>query len=352
VGAAARHAYLHSRVSVLKERLLPEESLDSLVKSTPEQTKEVLARTELAYLTDEDLADMSRLEQRLILALLADFMILVRPLVGPGRDLLLHWGRRLELSNLKAIIRGKMLGHPTADIRSELLDIGPLTSLPLDDLLRTEDVAEMLRLLEKTPYGDIATQARHVFTEERQLFSLEAAIDRRYYSGLAKRASVGGSSEQRSLQPLLGALMDQVNLVWLLRYRFAYHFPPAEAYYLLVPYGRHLGSQRLRELARLEGLEELISQLPEPLAEVLAGASSTTDVERRLEAETVRETEIILYQSVFELARALAYLMLREQQLIRIYGILKGRHLRLDSELIRLTARLTVKSEGGTYAAP
>jgi V/A-type H+-transporting ATPase subunit C len=147
-------------------------------------------------------------------------------------------------------------------------------------------------------------------------------------------------------------LMDQVNLVWLLRYRFAYHFPPAEAYYLLVPYGRHLGSQRLRELARLEGLEELISQLPEPLAEVLAGASSTTDVERRLEAETVRETEIILYQSVFELARALAYLMLREQQLIRIYGILKGRHLRLDSELIRLTARLTVKSEGGTYAAP
>jgi V/A-type H+/Na+-transporting ATPase subunit C len=356
-GATASYAYLHTRVSVLAGQLLPAGELEALITCLPEQESALLRNAGLAAADERRTADPAVLEQWLIDALVADFTVLARALSGVPRELLVYWARRFELSNLKAIIRGKMTGEPAEKIRGQLLDIGSFATLPHEELLRTEDVAELLRSLEVTPYADIARQARRIYEEQQGLFALDAAMDRRYLSGLGKRVTALDADDRRILRRLVGAILDRFNLVWLLRYRFAYHLTAAEAYYLLIPGGYRLRGAELQALAQLDSFEAVLGNLPVPLARELAHATCITTVDRLLEEQIGGIAESILRRTAFNLARAFAYLVLRERDLLQLHAIVKGKRLHMKPDTIRLalwaplTALNETVSRGGHAAA-
>ena len=108
------------------------------------------------------------------------------------------------------------------------------------------------------------------------------------------------------------AFIDQMNLVWLLRYRHVYGMEPAHAYYLLVPAGQHLGSKVLLSLVQLGSVEEVVQQLPAPLGRLMAGVTSVPEVEAVMRRETARVARRVLDYTTFNLARPCAYLLLRE----------------------------------------
>lgn len=336
MGAAAKYAYLHSRVSTMSTRLLSDAYLQTLIESAPAQENDIFQASALIGLSpDEPTAPPYTLEQRLVTLLLADFLILTRSLSGAAREFFVYWAYRFELSNLKAILRGKMTGQPAASIRDQLVDMGPFSRLPIDELLLTEDVTELLRRLETTPFADIARQARRIFEEHHEPFALDAALDRRYFAGLSKRARDIESGEARLLRPLVGSIIDRLNLQWLLRYRFAYDLPPAETYYLLIPANYLLSRQQLAALSQLGSLEEALRHLPPPFAALLEGATTISEVARILERESWRLARSTLRHTAFNLARTYAYLLLREKDLRQMRAILKGRRLKMGPDLIR-----------------
>ena len=51
-----------------------------------------------------------------------------------------------------------------------------------------------------------------------------------------------------------------MNLVWLLRYRYAYNLPPAQAYYLLIPASHRLLPPHMQQLAQRASFEDAISE--------------------------------------------------------------------------------------------
>jgi V/A-type H+-transporting ATPase subunit C len=278
----------------------------------------------------------AELEHRLIAHLLNEAEDLIRPLTGVRRDLLTHWLRRFEISNLKAIIRGKLARQTNAYIREQLLDLGPASRLPTEELLGTEDAAELLRRLEPTPYGDIARQARAIYEEHQDLFAVEAAIDRSYFAALDKRLNNLTPEDRRDMRPLFGAIIDQINLVWLLRYRFVYGLAPPHAYFLLSPGGYRAGSRELLELVKLGGLQDALRRIAALIGEATSEAPTLRQMEARLEALATRTAHYVLTHTTFNLARAVAYLWLREKQLLRIHAALKGQMLKLSSATIRL----------------
>jgi V/A-type H+-transporting ATPase subunit C len=133
----------------------------------------------------------------------------------------------------------------------------------------------------------------------------------------------------------MASIIDRTNLLWLLRYRFAYALPPAETYYLLIPTGYRLTGRDLLALSQLPTFEEVLQNLPEPFRRLLAPARNTTDVAVILEQEMARTAHSALRHAAFSLARVFAYLVLRETDLRRVRGILRGRHLQLSPDLIR-----------------
>ncbi|HEX9626689.1 MAG TPA: V-type ATPase subunit [Acidiferrobacterales bacterium] len=336
MSAAAQYAYLHGRVSIFGTRLLQPDQLDKLIQLPPEQEDELYQTAGFARPVGEDPEQLrSSLEQRLIALLLADVVILARPLIGRARDFLVYWAYRFELSNLKVILRGKLSGQNAAVIRAQLVDLGSYGRLPTEELLRTDDVAELLRRLDGTPYADVARQARRVYEERHELFALDAAIDRQYFAGLAKRAHEAGGDASGALRGLVGNMIDRLNLLWLLRYRFAYGLAPSEAYYLLIPATHRLDGRTLLALSQLNSFDEVITRLPPPWAEQLAGAATTVEVMHRLERESWRLAEAVLHRSVFNLARVFAYLVLRERDLRQMRAIIRGRRIGLPTEAIR-----------------
>ncbi len=159
----------------------------------------------------------------------------------------------------------------------------------------------MLRRLEKqTPYAEIASRARHLLEQGEALFALDAALDRRYFAGLANAARL---DRQRPPTPparhgwLHGRPCELG--VRLLRYRFAYNLSPAQAYYLLIPASHRLLPQQMQQLAQCASFEDAMSSLSNPFDKILEGARNTTEVTLKMEKENWRIADNILRHSNF-----------------------------------------------------
>jgi V/A-type H+-transporting ATPase subunit C len=345
----AQFAYLHARSSLLAERLLDLRQLNTLIdQGIPEE--QPMSTADSAASTNAITALYTGdLDQNNVTILLRELAILANTLSGDARDLLGYWAHRFELSNLKAIIRGKMAAQPQRVIEDQLLDMGSFTRLPTAELLQSDSPQELFRRLERTAYADIASQARHLLEQGEALFALDAAIDRRYFAGLARRGSGIGSGPGQILRSIIGSVIDRVNMVWLLRYRFAYNMSPAQAYYLLIPANQRLTAQQLQQLAQSATFDDAIANLPRPYDDLLAGTRNSTEVTLRLEFETWRIANNALRHSSFNVARALAYMVLRERDLRRLRAIIRGRNLKMSPDMIRAALGLPLP-EGGRQA--
>jgi V/A-type H+/Na+-transporting ATPase subunit C len=341
MSAVTQYAYLNGRVSLLAGRLLSPDQINALIDEG--ESSDGSARPAEGSLINQYAGD---LDQSNVTLLLRDLAILIRPLSGGSRDLLNYWAHRFELNNLKVLIRGKMAGQAQNLIEEQLLDMGHFTTLPVAELLRCDTSAELLRRLEQTPYAEIARQAHHLLEQGEALFALDAAIDRRYFAGLWRRGAAGddGASGQH-LRAIVGSIIDRVNLVWLLRYRYAYNLPPGQAYYLLVPASHRISGLQLQQLAQQPSFADAIGNLPEPFAPMLAGAPNTTEVTLRLERETWRIAAHALHHSTFNVARALGYMVLRERDLRRLRAIVRGHDMGMNADMIRTALGMGPRGE-------
>lgn len=340
--SARRYAYLNARVSVLGERLRTANTI-SLLESE-QQTQQALQHAGL----DVRLAsEPSALEIQALELLVAEAALLVRSLVGPQRAMLRHWVRRFELMNLKVLIRAKLSARNRKDMLEQLLDMGPLTDLPVEDLLHVEDLPELLRRLESTPYSNMARHARRSFDERRDLFGVEAALERQYFSGLAERLHALPRADRTRLRGFITTMLDQVNLVWLLRYRFAYGLEPPQTFFLLTPFGSGLGGALL-QLVQFDNMKDVLEHLPPELRSRLEGVRSVREVEDRMAERTSEAAWSLMRNAMFDLSRVFAYLYLREQQLHRLYMLCKGRKLQLSTDLIREAVGLDAVSTATT----
>jgi len=323
------YAYINARVSIFAGRLFSEKRLTELFNQplSPASLAKGGEWGELEDLLSDSTVDHTLIEQAWLMRMFADFKVLIRPLSGAARELLMYWFHKQDIANLKTIVRGKIAGLDASAISAQLLELGALSALPIEQLLRTEDIGELLRRLENSPYGSIARQARRVFEKEHQLYSLDAAIDRHYLLGFVQR--VRALDSQQQLSPLVGIVMDRFNLLWLLRYRFAYHLSAAETYYLLVPTPYRLNRTRLQSLVELNSLPEVLEDLQEPFYSLLQEADNAFVVDQRLIKETRRVAELTLRLRSFTLAKVFAYVLLREMEMQRVMAIIKGKRLNL-----------------------
>jgi V/A-type H+-transporting ATPase subunit C len=331
MAASSDQAYLSTRVAILRSRLLPEEEIEALIVEPREEGLSLRLGIDLT----DSAFDAARIERAMMRSLLSDLAILLRPLRNSARAFFMFWSRRFELFNLKALIRGKLLGLPDAEIERHLQDMPAFTVLQHDRLLRAENVAELLRQIEAGPYADIARQARRVLEERQDTMAVEAAIDQRYFAGLIKRAHQLDKVDMEAVHNLLGSQADHLNLSWLLRYRFAYELSPTETYYYLIHHGYRLNRDLLLHLVELQEYAQVVELLPDSLNRALGNAREPFEIERRLELMVMRRAADTLAHSSSVIARALAYLMLRESELNRLRAITLGKRLGLEVALMQ-----------------
>ena len=330
----ADYAYLDTRISLLVEQLLHRPQRSELLEQPYAEITGLLRKAGLEFLAGELPAGPAELEQLLATVLVDEAVVLMRSMNAAERRFIRHWMRRLELINLKYLLRTRFAVE-REQRPPELLDLGPLASLPLQTLLDTDSVEEFLRQLATTEYGQLAGPARKAYEEQRALFDVEATLDSHYYSQLAHLAASLEGVHREQVESLLKVWLDQVNLMSLLRFRLVYGLSAPHSYFLLAPGGRRLPLDFLQQLARLGSLEEVISRLPPVISDALAADASIEDVELQMQHLTRVQARKVLDQARFNMARAFAYLYLREQQVQLIHTVLKGHMLGFSPDLIR-----------------
>ncbi|OYY94714.1 MAG: hypothetical protein B7Y41_03840 [Hydrogenophilales bacterium 28-61-23] len=343
-------AYLNTRVSLYAGRLWQAEYFDALLRVPDAEMASLLAQRGLpqlaaGYGNRDGSYDQLSLEQRIIAQTLDETRVLIRPLTGAERSFLIYWTARFEVSNVKTLLRGKMSGERPAALLARLTPMGSFGRLDNQALAHTEDVGELLRKLEAGPYAGIVRHARRAFEQSRDPFNLDAALDRGYYEGLAQRARPLETGSGPGLRTLMANLIDRINLVWLLRYRFNYNLPPAQVYFLLVDAHYTLTGARLRELAAQDSLDTVLAKLPQAMREQLVSVSDIPGVFARMESVAAERALKILHSGASTISRAFAYLILRERDLRYVRAVLRGRHLGLPGVDIRFAlqrAPLTV----------
>jgi len=334
-------AYLDTRVSLFAGRLWRDEALDALVGAPDETVADTLTQRGLSqlaagFINPADRQDSRSLEQRIIAQILDETQVLIRPLCGDARSFLTFWTARFEISNVKTLLRSKLTGERPAAVLARLTPMGIFGRLDNQDLAHAEDVGELLRRLEAGPYASIVRPARRAFEQSRDPFILDAALDHGYYEGLTLYAHPLENAVGAPFRSLMANLIDRINLVWLLRYRFNYGLPPAQVYYLLVGSRYSLPGTRLQELAALDSLDAVLAALPLPLQTQLAGVTDIPSVFARMEHAAAGQALRVLRSRAPDIARAFAYLILRERDLRAIRAVLRGRHLGLAEADIRM----------------
>jgi V/A-type H+-transporting ATPase subunit C len=142
------------------------------------------------------------------------------------------------------------------------------------------------------------------------------------------------------LKRLIGAELDRINLLWLLRFRFSYLLSASETFYYLVPSMRLLTRDRLLHLVNLETFEAVIAGLPPPLDRLLADSRNIVDVQKRIGGYAAQEAHWVLHRTQSGVARALAYLMLRERDLLLLFALAQGQILNLPAAAIEIAVEL------------
>lgn len=331
----AAYAYLNTRVSLMAEQLLHRKQRETLLHLPVPEMKPLLIQAGLEALVQQLPENTVQLEQYLATKLIGESITLMRCMNHGERNFIRHWMRRLELINLKFILRSKFSGLSRIDQSRDLLDLGGLTSLAHQALINTDSVEEFLRQLKNSSYGSMARPARKAFAEHHSLFDVEAVLDTNYYHQLARLASSLEGEHKQQVVKLLGTWFDQVNLVSLLRFRFVYKLAAPHAYFLLAPGGRNLSLDTLQRLAQQPDVAEVIKHLPSALSGQLAHTDNIEDIEHHMQQRVRTHANSILRKQRFNMARAYAYLYLREQQIQLIHAILKGHMLGFSGELIQ-----------------
>lgn len=327
-------AYLQTRLSILSDRLLSIESLAEFVNDDLDKITQRIYSGENTQIEWRDRSG-SGIGRYISQKMFDDFQMLLRPFHATAYRFLKQAVRWFELVNLKVLIRGKFTGVSEIELSEQLVDLGSFADLPLQTLIETDDPFEMLRILEQTAYGTIVHQARRVFEEHgHDLFSLDSAIDKNFFIELVNRARFLPVNDQILLRHIVGILLDRMNLMWLLRYRFSYGLPAAKSFYLLTAGGMQLHSAELMMLARLESLSEVSHELPPRLHALLEGKASLFQIEQILELYSLSAAGAGLLHSQSLVTRTFCYLLLREAETRYLIAIVKGKQLGFGNDLI------------------
>ena len=169
-----------------------------------------------------------------------------------------------EVFNIKALLRGRLLGTPVDKVRSEMIPLGVSALLPWEELLAEDEIPEILRLLRGHPLGIRIEKAYlEKYLKSHSSYAMDAQIDVEYLLWLFDQTKRFGREEAALLGKLIGTRIDATNVSWILRFKNNFKMAPEEIMVELIPRGYRLDLLGLKTLAFAEDPKLMLATLRE-----------------------------------------------------------------------------------------
>jgi V/A-type H+/Na+-transporting ATPase subunit C len=217
-------------------------------------------------------------------------------------DLLLS---RFDLHNLLALLRGRVRGQPPEQVLANVVPLGPLGGAAAQEIARQQELARAVDLLVSWRLPDPAgaralADAWPEYERTEDLAALEHVLTVRHALRLDGALRVAGRSAE-SLRELVAREHDAVNVLVVLRLRFALQLDELSDLPPVPSSGRFLAGGRIAEAAlesalrqptRAEAVTKLVDAARRedwraPLQRIASGGDLPT-LQRELEVSRVR----------------------------------------------------------------
>ncbi len=256
------YAYINAKIRSLKGYLLKQTDYEGLLKA---KGYTGLAESLRFYVYGEDIdKEVNSYDELIELyynRLFKDYVMIIDSFSGEKRELFFHLYHRYELENLKVILRSICYEKPKKNLHKLLYQLIKYQTIPLDQLLGSDDIDKFIILLKNTLYYDPLENALYRFEKEGESFPLEMAIDLTYFKRLWEIIFSLSRSEQKIAKSLMGIQMDILNISWIIRFKDMYHFSPEEILNYSLIYGRYITQNIRKKLAYSINQDDIIAHL-------------------------------------------------------------------------------------------
>jgi len=309
--------YLVTRTHGRRTHLLTPESFNAIMKSRslPEIVDHLLKSDYAGEIgkVPSDEVDSVRLEKIFLEALVERYFAPTRDARGRTKEFLAAYASRIEVENLKRILRAK---HAEEKIDED--NLIPLkrehTLLNFPALVKTENIEEAVSLLRETVYASISDRL-DAYRRVGLSIVLESYLDSMYFTRLWEK--MDGLPDDEGVKWLVGEEADlrNIQLVFTLKIREVASRLIEE---MTIPNFYRLSRSALKSLSQgglTDALEGLAGTTYGPVAqELLKSKEPTIDIETVLSKRLYRDASFALNNMFLELGYVIAYMLLCERE--------------------------------------
>jgi len=313
---ALKYSFAQAKVRALKSRLLTAEDWLLLLKrDNLGDFLQYLSGTEYS----EALSHVPKGEPEPEVISLAlhddlfrDYAKLFRAVPVKGLSILKSLIARYEAENIKTVFRSLFRRKTLPEMRHFLYHLGPVSRLPLAEMLRAETPEHVVEHLRLTLFYRSLLHALPQWKAQGRIFPLEVAVDMAAFENLAAALRSLGTRDRKGAEILIGELIDFENLRWLARFRHYYDLPAEESINYMLSGGRRLGIRDLGALARSPNLGPFLEALPQPYRAAVKEARDWPEIQPLLDQWFLLRLYRVFRKDPFQIRLQISYLLLKE----------------------------------------
>ena len=292
--AVSKYAYVYARIRARMSELMDERRLRELVDTRSDDFLSSLMDTTAAYkdkLTKAALVGVEAREIEITLKedLIDQYLMVIKSTEGAIQDVFVEFLRRLEVKNLKAVIRAKAAEvHGTGTITAEAPMFFPVEDFfkrRISRLTEADSIENVIKQSED-PYKRVLEDALPEYEKSKRVLVLENVLDEEISGAIREKVERLSGADKEIARKIVGTEFDLTNLMILLRCK-SEGIAEAEIRKYLLPDGFsfdfNLDVGAMNDSISAENVSSAVQLMPaSAYKEVLTGALSSYEAEKSL----------------------------------------------------------------------
>ena len=334
MGSVVKFSAVNSKVKALMGKMLSKDQYLELLKckdfkSTVKVLKEETNYGELLEGYNLESIHRGNLEVILRRHYVSIYEKFINYFNGGYRKLIKALFIRLEIEDLKVIIRGKYLGRTYDQIENKLIARCSLNTINYDYLLALRNVEEVIEGLKGSIYyKHLKNLAKS--TSDKGLFRIETELDFVYFSSIRRELKHLDNENKEIGYDIIGVEADLLNLGWIYRGKAFYMVPPDELFNYVIYNSHKLSKEELRKLCYTNNMEDFRSLIEKTPYSSIYEKDDSNLIEKREREFQKKYFKKILRENKTNIGMVMSYFIFYRVEMKDIISIIEQKRYNID----------------------
>lgn len=324
-----RYGAINAKVKALKGRMIKKDQYMKLLNAVnfTECIKTLKEETSYSVLLNElDLDSIHRIELEITINKYYTFIYekLVHYFNGEYRRFFKEFFRRVEIEDLKIILRGKSINKNNQEVFRMLTSNSKLSSVDLNELITSKNLEVFVEKLRGTPYySSLKNLIKNV--EEKDLYRIETELDLLYFERIRRFLKLLDAKDRKVILKFIGIEGDILNLSWIFRGKLIYNISPEVLFNLTTPFTFGIRKSLIKELCYIRSFEEFRDKIKlSPYGRIYSNQSAE-EIEIRERAFKYKLYKRALRENKNDISVIISYLLLMKLEIMNIITVAESK---------------------------